>query len=143
MHDVSSFQKIRLVWSQGSKAMSEAIGFEIRTICRRAAEPLQAGENVKAQMRRAWENLSRPPFWRLRSGWYGEGGAWSAAAVKDFQSRYLDLVERKRRQAEHRKTIEAMTRPPGPPATLELARDELRSLYARIEAIEIALRVRP
>lgn len=142
MRDKPSFH---LIWSQGAKAMSEAIGIEIRTICRRAAEPVAPGESVKAQLRRAWDNLQRPPFWRVRSGWYDEGGCWSAAAVIDFQRRYLALVGRQSRRAAHMKIIEAAKRgpaiPPSAAVQAEQARDEYRTLVERIEAIEAALRL--
>ncbi len=139
MSDKSS---LRIVWNKGAKAMSEVIGLEIRTICRRAAEPILVGEGVGHQIRRAWENLGRPPFWRLRSGWYGEGGSWSAAAVADFQRRYLAMMERHARRAAQTLAIEQAKRGAAGPSQAEQARAEYRTLVARIEALEAALRVR-
>ncbi|UDL95477.1 hypothetical protein LGH83_04450 [Lichenihabitans sp. PAMC28606] len=123
--------------------MSEAIAFEIQTICRRAAEPVAPGESIKAQLRRAWVNLGRPPMWRLRAGWYSDNaGNWSAAAVADFQSRYLALIERKGRTVEIMKSKADLIAGRTQPKTVELAFDEYRTLVSRIEAIETALRVR-
>ena len=139
MRDKPSFH---IIWSQGAKAMSEIIGIEIRTICRRAAEPVQPGEGVKAQLRRAWLALGRPPFWRLRSGWYGEGGCWSAAAVVDFQTRYVAMVERQSRRSAQAQATETAKRGLATPSQAELARDEYRTLVERIEALEAALRLR-
>ena len=140
MRDKSS-SHLRLIWSQGAKDMSEAIAAEIRTICRHAAEPIHPGETVKHQIRRAWEALQRPPFWRVRSGFYGEGGAWSAAAVADFQARYRTLMARRIREHDAAKAIERVKQGKGGPSDLELARDEYRTLLARIEAVEAALRL--
>ncbi len=140
MRDKSS-SHLRLIWSQGAKAMSEAIAAEVRTICRHAAEPIQPGESIKQQLRRAWDNLQRPPFWRLRSGWYGEGGVWSAAAVADFQRRYRMLVEHHATRAAQAKFIDRAKRGPVGQTELERARDEYRTLIARIEAVEAALRL--
>ncbi len=140
MRDKSSFH---IVWSKGAKAMSEVIGLEVRTICRRAAEPVRPGESIKTQLRRAWSNLERPPFWRLRSGWYGEGGGWSAAAVADFQRRYLAMTERHARRAAEAQAIERAKRGGRGPSEAEKAVVEYRTLVARIEALEAALRVRP
>lgn len=64
-----------------------ALAIEMQQLVRSAAEPVAPGETVKAQMRRAWAVLGRPPYWRLRAAWYGEAGCWSGAAVLDFQSR--------------------------------------------------------
>ena len=139
MRDKSSFH---LIWSQGAQAMSEAIRIEIRTICRRAAEPVVPGESVKTQLRRAWAALDRPPFWRVRSGWYDEGGCWSAAAVADFQRRYLAMSERRARRTAQARTLDAAKRGLATPSEAEIARDEYRTLVERIEAIEAALRLR-
>lgn len=141
MSDKSS-SHLRLIWSQGAREMSEAIAAEIRTICRHAAEPVEPGDTVKQQIRRAWEALQRPPFWRVRSGFYGEGGGWSAAAVADFQMRYRTLMERRSRRAEQVQAVKRAKRGPGAPTELERARDEYRTLIARIEAVEAALRLR-
>ena len=141
MRDNPSFRP-RVIWSKGAKDMSEAIAAEARTICRHAAEPLHPGDTVKNQIRRAWEALQRPPFWRVRSGFYGEGGTWSAAAVADFQARYRALMQRRVKQADRAKAIERLNLGKGAPSDLELARAEYRTLIARIEAVEAALRLR-
>ena len=141
MRDKSS-SHLRLIWSQGAKDMSEAIAAEIRTICRHAAEPIHPGDTVKEQIRRAWEALQKPPFWRVRSGFYGEGGTWSAAAVADFQKRYRTLMARRVRQHDAAQAVDRATKGRGAPTNVELARDEYRTLIARIEAVEAALRLR-
>ena len=133
---------LHLIWSQGAKEMSEAIAAEVRTICRHAAEPIHPGDTVKQQIRRAWEALQRPPYWRVRSGFYGEGGTWSAAAVADFQGRYRTLMQRRVKQADRAKALERVKLGRGAQSELELARDEYRTLLARIEAVEAALRLR-
>jgi len=142
MSDKSS-SHLRIVWSQGTRAMSEAISFEIRTICRKAAEPIRAGESIKQQILRAWENLGRPPYWRVRSGWYDDrAGNWSAAAVADFQRRYLAMTERHARRVAEAQAIERAKRGGRGPSEAEKAVAEYRTLVARIEALEAALSVR-
>jgi hypothetical protein len=141
MRDKPSF--LHLIWTQGSAAMNEAIALEVKTICRRAAEPVLPGESITAQLRRAWDNLGRPPFWRVRAGWYDDrAGNWSAAAVKDFQDRYVALIARNSRRAVQARAIEDAKQSVSPKTMLEQARDEFRSLESRIAAIETALRLR-
>ena len=105
MRDNQSVE-LRVIWSKGAKDMSEAIAAEVRTICRHAAEPVEPGDTVKQQIRRAWEALQRPAFWRVRSGFYGEGGGWSAAAVADFQARYRTLMARRVREDAAAKAVQ-------------------------------------
>ncbi len=141
MPDKSS-SHLRLIWSEGAKAMSELIAAEIRTICRHASEPIRPGDTVKEQIRRAWMALDRPAFWRVRSGFYGEGGTWSAAAVADFQARYRTLMARRVREDDAAKAVERVKQGRGAPTDVELARDDYRTLLARLEAVEAALRLR-
>lgn len=63
------------------------ISVEAQGIVHDAAQPVTPGENIKAQMLRAWTALGRPPFWRLRAAWHGEAGRWSAAALEDLRAR--------------------------------------------------------
>ena len=93
MHDKSSFK----LCSDGDRGMSALAG-EMRGIVQRAAAPVVPGDTVKTQMRRAWQALGRPPFWRLRAAWYGEAAGWSARAVDDLRRRNL---EREARALEH------------------------------------------
>lgn len=130
---------LNLVWSQG-RDMSEAIALEVRTICRRAAEPIRPGEGVKTQIRRAWENLGRPPFWRVKAGWYDSAGTWSAAAVRDFQTRYRAHIEREKRRAEQVEAIEAAKAIRAEPDYVRLARNDYQDLVNRIAALEAAIR---
>ena len=101
IHDKASFQQR----SQG-EFMSEALAIEARSIVRGAAEPITAGETVKAQMRRAWTALGRPPMWRLRAAWYGEAGSWSAAAFEDLRGRYRAWCEKQEREGRARTSTE-------------------------------------
>lgn len=63
------------------------IAVEAQGIVRDAAQPISPGENIKAQMQRAWNALGRPAFWRVRAAWHGEAGRWSAAALEDLRAR--------------------------------------------------------
>ncbi len=70
-----------------------AIAFEARSIVRSAAEPVAAGETVKAQVRRAVQAL-RLPAWRIRAAWYGETGCWSASALEALRAAHADMQAR-------------------------------------------------
>lgn len=76
-----------------------AIACEMERLVKHAAEPIAAGESIKAQMRRAWEALGRPTWWRFRAAWYREAGAWPAYVVDDFRTR---AAARHRKQEEVR-----------------------------------------
>lgn len=65
----------------------ENIAAEMLGLVREAAQPVAAGESIKAQIRRAWIALGRPDFWRVRAAWHGEAGKWTASAVDDFRAR--------------------------------------------------------
>lgn len=82
MRDKSSFRM------RSGEQMSVAIAAEAQRIVRDAARPIEPGEGVKAQLRRAWSALGRPPYWRVRAAWYGESGSWSAQAFEDLRARY-------------------------------------------------------
>lgn len=66
---------------------SMSIAAEMQAIVFTAAEPIRPGDTVKAQQRRAWSALGRPPFWRLRAAWYGEAECWSGRAIEDLRRR--------------------------------------------------------
>ena len=51
--------------------MRNEIKEEMQAIVFEAAAPIEPGETVKGQMVRAWKNLGRPPFWRVRAAWWG------------------------------------------------------------------------
>lgn len=87
MHDRSSFRK-------GPPELTDALALEMQEIVRDAAGSVRAGETVKAQMRRAWERLRRPSWWRLRAAWYGEAGCWSGKAIEDLRRRAAALGEK-------------------------------------------------
>lgn len=80
-----------------------SIAAEMQSIVFSAAEPIRPGDTVKAQQRRAWGTLGRPPFWRLRAAWYGEAECWSGRAIEDLRRRARARQEREenaREQAE-------------------------------------------
>jgi len=64
-----------------------SIAAEMQAIVFDAAQPIRPGDTVKAQQRRAWGTLGRPPFWRLRAAWYGEAECWSGKAIEDLRRR--------------------------------------------------------
>ena len=80
---------------------SMSIAAEMQGLVFEAAEPVSPGDTVKAQQRRAWEALHRPPFWRLRAAWYGEAGCWSARAVEDMRRRAATRQAREAKAREH------------------------------------------
>lgn len=112
MRDKASFN-VR----SGEVVTSVDIAHEMRGIALRAAEPVSAGETVKAQQRRAWEALRRLPFWRVRAAWYGEAGCWSAVAVDEM--RRLD-AERRKKEAKGREAANELA------AILATAAERLR-----------------
>lgn len=69
---------------------------------RDAARPIAPGETIKAQMRRAWAELGRPPMWRVRAAWYGEAGSWTAAAFEDLRMRSRAFCARQEARAHER-----------------------------------------
>lgn len=95
MRDQKSFNS----HSDRKELVVTALALEMRRIVQHAASPVQPGETIKAQQRRAWEALKRPPFWRLRAAWYGEAGSWSAVAADDLRRRD---AERRRKEAKAR-----------------------------------------
>jgi len=69
MNDRSSFRKCSEM-----DAMS-AVALDAQRMAREAAHPVEAGETVKAQMRRSAQNLRYPVGdWRVKAAWYGEAG---------------------------------------------------------------------
>lgn len=130
----------------GDDAMSSVIADEVYTIVTQAAHPVRLGESIKAQLHRAWENLGRPPMWRMRSAWWRDGsGSWSAQAVRDLQDRFLRWREAEARRAASQARTDALLRARKGRAELEAARHEHRAQLARIErqlaACDDALRV--
>ena len=75
---------------------------EMSVLVKFAAEPVCAGESIKAQMTRAWNALGRPPFWRVRDAWWGYAECWVGKAVDDFRMRGAAL-EAKKADAKDRK----------------------------------------
>lgn len=71
-----------------------SIAAEMQAIVFDAAQPIRPGDTVKAQQRRAWGTLGRPPLWRLRAAWYGEAECWSGRAIEDLRRRARARQER-------------------------------------------------
>lgn len=101
-------------WRQGEPmdAIADALAKEMQDIVFAAAEPAKVGEKQKAQLLRAWEALSQPPFWRVKAAWQGAAGSWTGVAIEDMRQR-----DRARRERE---------------AKLRDAAEDLGALYARI-----------
>jgi hypothetical protein len=78
--------------------MHDGLSLELRALVFDAARPVAPGESIKGQMRRAHANLGYPPWWRLRSAWYGEAGRWTARIVEDFRQRHRALEAKRKRQ---------------------------------------------
>ena len=146
MSDQKSFRFRIAAKHAGDDAMSSMIADEVHAIVTQAARPVRPGESIKTQLHRAWENLGRPPMWRMRSAWWRDGsGSWSAQAVRDFQDRYLRWREAEARRAASQARTQALLRARRGRAELEAARNEHRAQLARIErqlaACEDALRL--
>jgi hypothetical protein len=84
MRNNQSFDKFQT--AQRKRTVTN-IAADMQSIVFAASEPIRPGESVKAQIRRAWEALGRPPYWRVRAAWYREAGCWSGEAVRDFEAR--------------------------------------------------------
>ena len=142
MHDKSSFP-FHLIETERSRMMPPDVATDMRAIALAFMGTRRPGESVKVWLNRGWEAAWRPPFWRFRAAFHGEAGCWSAQAVADFQQRYRRLVAAQRRQVEHEAAKAALISGTSLPSnTLEAARDELRLLRTRIDALESALRLR-
>lgn len=75
-------------------ALEQQLAREMRGIVFAAAEPISAGETVKTQMRKAWQALGRPAWWRVKAAWYGEAGPWSGTAHEDMRRRHAERLRR-------------------------------------------------
>lgn len=94
-----TFRAFKVCSRSGDAEMSAAVAQRMQEIVFDAAAPVQPGEKIKAQVNKAWANLSRPRFWRVVAAWKGEAGPWSAAACYDFEARYAAFKERRKRAA--------------------------------------------
>lgn len=72
------------------------IALEMAMLVQDAAKPVEPGESVKAQINKAWENLGRPPYWRVRAAWWGEAGRWVGTALEEFRARKTALDNKRR-----------------------------------------------
>lgn len=95
MHEQNSFTVRIAAKHKDDDVMAPGVEEKLYAMAHRATGTVMPGMTVKAQRIRAWENLGRPPMWRLLSAWYRDGSAsWSAAAVFDFQRRYDEWQKR-------------------------------------------------
>jgi hypothetical protein len=122
-----------------TREMSASIASEAQRLVMGAAEPVSAGETVKAQMRRAWERLGRPSWWRIRAAWYGEASCWSAAALEDLRNRAGRWSDKQREsgraEAENLAAVLSRFLEADAPAAPHLAREDLaqaRDLVRRL-----------
>ena len=114
--------------------MSKTIADELQSCVRLPATPIMPGETVSAQMRRAWERLGRPKWWRLKACWYGEAGTFSAAAAVDIQNRFVAWREADARRAASSAELERVRQAALRRETLERSRAEIAAHLAKIEA---------
>ena len=118
-----------------AEGMSQAISDELFSLSHQAAGKVRPGATVKEQLMAAWENLGRPPMWRLKSAWWRDGSAdWSAKAVKDFQERFLAWREAEARRAASNFETERARQMAADRATLEAERDKCVAALARLES---------
>lgn len=93
------------VKSSEDEAMT-SIAIDMQAVAYEAAEPVKAGETVKRQMRRAYDELASVvgviPLkeWRVRAAWKGEAGCWGGKAVRDFERRRVELRAKRDRARE-------------------------------------------
>lgn len=88
-------------------ALSRQQADEMRQLVLDASGEPRVGERIKAQMNRAWENLGRPKFWRVRAAWNGEAGCWSGVAIREFQERHRSWREKQETQARAKASVVA------------------------------------
>lgn len=81
-------------------AIAQSLADEMQGIVFGAAQPVRPGDTVKAQMRRAWTELARPPFWRLRAAWYGEAGFWRGYSHEDMRRRHAERLRKEASNAD-------------------------------------------
>lgn len=97
IHARSAFQKC----SHTELEAMSAVALDAQRMVRAAAHPLEPGDTVKAQMRRASQNLRYVAGdWRVKAAWYGEAGCWGAALFRDFEERFHAWDARRQRRAD-------------------------------------------
>ena len=141
MSDKHSY--LRLASKQpGDDEMAVRVENDMHGIVMYAAEGAPSHLTIKGKQNFAQRELGNPPLWRIKSAWWRDGcGNWSASAYTDFQDRYRALIARRTRQAENEKRTAVLVASSRPKIE-EHAADEYRTLVARIEALEAALRIR-
>lgn len=99
MSDKLSFRQC----STGEHEIMKAIAIDAESMVKEAANPVQPGETVKAQLNKAALNLGYAAGdWRVKAAWYGEAGCWGAATFRNLQERYEAWRERQERRANER-----------------------------------------
>ena len=130
-HFRSTFAVIK---AQEPEDMSSRIADDLQACVRIPATPILPGETVAAQMRRSWERLGRPKWWRLKAAWYGEAGSFSAAAAQDIQHRFVAWREADARRAASSAELERVRQGALRRETLERSRADIAAQLAKIEA---------
>ena len=137
MRATSAFQfrsRFTVIKAPEPEDMSKQIASELQSCVRLPAQPILAGETVAAQMRRSWERLGRPKWWRFKASWYGEAGTFSAAATLDLQQRFLAWRDTEARRAASSADLEHARQRTLTRNVLEQSRAEVVAQLARIEA---------
>lgn len=76
-----------------SIAAPRGVGLELQDLVRKSAAPLQPGDTICTQIKRASRQLGfAKPNWRVREAWYGGAGGWPAHVVDDFRFRFASLL---------------------------------------------------
>lgn len=79
-----------------------SIAIELEGLVKAAAQPIQPGEGVTRQMRRAWRALGEPNWWRFRAAWYGQAHeGWAVGVVDDLRHRYARWEARREEARAH------------------------------------------
>lgn len=70
--------------------LSDPVRTELEIIVKEAAGDARSGETLEQRMRRGWNNLGCPPWWRFVLCWNGEGGNFSAQFAMKMQKSYCN-----------------------------------------------------
>ena len=114
--------------------MTTTVRDQLQSYVRMPALPIMPGETVAAQMRKSWERLGRPKWWRLKAAWYGEAGSFSAAAAQDIQNRFLAWREAEAKRSTSAAETERARQMTLDRALLERTRAEHVAALRKIEA---------
>jgi hypothetical protein len=102
---MSDNQSYQFCSRKGVREMGQSIAEEAQRMVRSAAMPIDAGETIKGQLRRAARSLGyRDGDWRVRAAWYGEAASWSAQAFVDLTERFEKWRERQEAKSKNEST---------------------------------------